>query len=204
MKLFEEKTMFNQQWSCILENRNFTRVKWKIMKDKSFPLFIPFTINVILICVVIYFLCRHFQVMLKKKPRHCLSPTGDNGEVVNWTTIVESTRQASADSYLITPLGKPRPIRTSSDVVYGICRGLPSAHHASAVWRKAPLHRTIFRLNLEKNGCAHQHCLQVQRLTGVIFIIHCSYLVIPKLYFIEIEVNSIKGKICRVLKWRHL
>ena len=24
-------------------------------------------------------------------------------------------------------LGKPRPIRTSSDVVYGICRGLPSA-----------------------------------------------------------------------------
>ena len=23
-------------------------------------------------------------------------------------------------------LGKPRPIRTSSDVVYGICRGLPS------------------------------------------------------------------------------
>ena len=30
-------------------------------------------------------------------------------------------------------------------------------HHASAVWRKSPLHRTIFRLHLEKNGCAHQY-----------------------------------------------
>ena len=29
-------------------------------------------------------------------------------------------------------------------------------HHASAVWRKAPLNRTIFRLKLEKNGCTHQ------------------------------------------------
>ena len=28
--------------------------------------------------------------------------------------------------HLLYPLGKPRPIRTS-DVVYGICRGLPSA-----------------------------------------------------------------------------
>ena len=77
-------------------------------------------------------------------------------------------------------------------------------HHASAVWRKAPLHRTIFRLNLEKKWLCPSACLQVQRLTGVIFIIHCSYLVIPKLYFIEIEVNIIKGKICTVLKWRHL
>ena len=77
-------------------------------------------------------------------------------------------------------------------------------HHASAMWRKAPLHRTIFRLNLEKKWLRPSACLQGQRLTGVIFIIHCSYLVIPKLYFIEIEVNSIKGKICTVLKWRHL
>ena len=28
--------------------------------------------------------------------------------------------------YIPTSLGKPRPIRTSSCVVYGICRGLPS------------------------------------------------------------------------------
>ena len=56
-----------------------------------------------------------------------------------------------------------------------------------------PLNRTIFRLNEEKNGCASQHALQVQRLTGVIFIIQCSYLVIPKLYFIEREANSIIG-----------
>ena len=34
----------------------------------------------------------------------------------------------------------------------------------------------------------------IQLLTGVILIIHCSYLVIPKLYSIEIEVNNIKGK----------
>ena len=47
-------------------------------------------------------------------------------------------------------------------------------------------------------------CLQVQQLTGVIFIIHCSDLVIPKLYFIEREVNSIIGKIYTVLKLRHL
>ena len=76
-------------------------------------------------------------------------------------------------------------------------------HHASAVWRKVPLHRTIFRLNLEKMA-APISMLTIQRLTGVIFIIHCSYLVIPKLYFIEIEVNSLKRKIGTVLKWRHL
>ena len=29
----------------------------------------------------------------------------------------------------VIAIGKPRPIRTSSDVVYGICRGLPSARN---------------------------------------------------------------------------
>ena len=67
-------------------------------------------------------------------------------------------------------------------------------HHASAVWCTAPLHRTIFRLNLEKKWLRPSACLYGQRLTGGIFIIHCSYLVIPKRYFIEIEVNSIKGR----------
>ena len=40
----------------------------------------------------------------------------------------------------------------------------------------------------------------ISALTGVIFIIHCSYLVILKLHFIEREVNSIIGKIYTVLK----
>ena len=37
-------------------------------------------------------------------------------------------------------------------------------------------------------------------IDGCDFIIHCSYLVILKLHFIEREVNSIIGKIYTVLK----
>ena len=100
-----------------------------------------------------------------------------------------------------------RKSRPYAWVLHSASLGRFVPHHASAVWRKAPLYRTIFRLNLEKKWLRPSACscsLQVQRWTGVIFIIHCSYLVIPKLYFIEIEVNSIKGKICTVLKWRNL
>ena len=93
---------------------------------------------------------------------------------------------------------------TITDLTHSASLGQFVPHHASAVWRKAPLHRTIFRLNLEKKWLGLSACLQIQRLKSVIFIIHCSYLVIPKLYSIEIEVNSIKGKICTVPKWRHL
>ena len=73
-------------------------------------------------------------------------------------------------------------------------------HHASLCDVKRHCTGLFFRLNLEKKWLRPSVCLQVQRLTDVIFIIHCSYLVIPKLYFIEIEVNSITGKICTVLK----
>ena len=97
-----------------------------------------------------------------------------------------------------------RILGTNGHWAHSVSLGRFVPHHASAVWRKAPLQRTIFRLNLEKKWLRPSACLQVERLTGVIFIIHCSYLVIPKLYFIEIEVNSIKGKICKVLKWLHL
>ena len=78
-----------------------------------------------------------------------------------------STRQASADSFLITP--RPCDVKRH-------CTGL------------------FLGLIQKKKWLRPSACLQVQRLTGVIFIIHCSYLVIPKLYFIEREVNSIQGK----------
>ena len=52
-------------------------------------------------------------------------------------------------------------------------------HHASAVWRKAPLNRTIFRLFLEKKWLRQwSACLQVRRLTGVNFQR-------PKLFFFQ-------------------
>ena len=38
----------------------------------------------------------------------------------------------------VTTLGKPRSIRTSSDVVHGICRGLPSGGNESVYKQLAP------------------------------------------------------------------
>ena len=38
----------------------------------------------------------------------------------------------------VTTLGKPRPIRTSSDVVHGICRGLPSGGNESVYEQLEP------------------------------------------------------------------
>ena len=42
-------------------------------------------------------------------------------------------------------------------------------HHASAVWRKAPLHRTIFRLNLEKIMAAPISMLTSSTIDGCDF-----------------------------------
>ena len=42
-------------------------------------------------------------------------------------------------------------------------------HHASAVWRKAPLHRTLFRLNLEKKMAAPISMLTSSTIDGCDF-----------------------------------
>ena len=83
-------------------------------------------------------------------------------------------------------------IRPRSDVVYGICRGLPSARPCDV-----KRHCTGLFLGLM---AAPISMLTSSTLDGCDFYNPCSYLVTPKLYFIEIEVNSIKGKICTLLK----
>ena len=87
---------------------------------------------------------------------------------------VLGTRQASADSYPITP--RPSDVKRHWT---GLFLGL-----------------------IEKKWLRPwSACLQVQRLTGVIFIIQCSHFVIPKLYFIEREANSIIGKVVLITRY---
>ena len=86
-------------------------------------------------------------------------------KTVSKTTVWHIVRLRRKSSIIIHPslaLGKPRPspsrsLRNLSRVTE--CRHSASLgrfvpHHASAVWPKAPLHRTIFRLNLEKKMAA--------------------------------------------------
>ena len=87
---------------------------------------------------------------------------------------VLGTRQASADSYPIT--SRPSDVKRHWT---GLFLGL-----------------------IEKKWLRPwSACLQVQRFTGVIFIIQCSHFLIPKLYFIEREANSIIGKVALITRY---
>ena len=70
-------------------------------------------------------------------------------------------------------LGKPRPIRTSSDVVYGICRGLPSGVSRSydLILDNGPPLRKSNELSFEKSLPLMGIDLQTSSMYTCIFIL---------------------------------
>ena len=61
------------------------------------------------------------------------------------------------------------PCLTGSHCTHSASLGRFVPHHASAVWRKAPLHRTLFRLNLEKKMAAPISMLTTSTIDGCDF-----------------------------------